>query len=65
MTTCRLNQFKKLKEKFFKLKPKSKTVYKVNFYDKENKCFSCSDCDDLNSEKFFSSKKLVITGFTY
>ncbi len=61
----KLNQLKKLKEKFFKLNPDSYKVYIVNHYNREDKTFTCSDFDDYNTDKFIKANKIVYIGFTF
>jgi hypothetical protein len=65
MQAVTINQVKKLKEIYIKLKPDSEKVYVVNHYDRGSKKWSISPCDDIFSERFVKSTKEVFIGFTY
>ena len=56
---------KKTGDKYFRLVDKKgnvgKTVYFINFYERSERKYSISKCEDVNSERFVSPKQLVTT----
>ena len=65
MNTIKLNELKKQGEIYFKLSPEAKSVYKINHYNRDDKTYSISPCDDINKERFIKSNKPVFIGFEY
>lgn len=65
METITLNKLKQSGEIYFKRKPDSKTVYIINHYNRDDKTFTCSDCNDINKEVFIKANKPIFIGFDY
>lgn len=65
MQTIPLNKLKQSGEHYFKRKPDAKAVYTINHYNREDKTYSCIDCNDINKEIFIKSNKPVFIGFDY
>ena len=65
MKTITLNKLKQSGELYFKRKENAKTVYTINHYNREDKTYTCSDCDDMNREVFIKATKPVFIGFDY
>ena len=65
MKTITLNKLKSSGEIYFKLSQSANTVYKINHYNRDDKTYSVSPCDDINKERFVKSNKPVFIGFEY
>ena len=64
METINLNQLKKRKETFFKVRADSDAIYIVNHYNREDQTYTCENYENGN-ERFFKATKTVFIGFTY
>jgi len=60
-----MNELKKNKVIYFKLKETSNTIYYVNDYLKGYKEYSISKFDDMNSERFVKPTKKVFINFDF
>jgi hypothetical protein len=60
-----MNELKKNKITYFKLKETSNTVFYVNHYLKDYKEYSISKFEDMNFEKFVKPTRKVFTDFTF
>ena len=60
-----MNELKKNKIEYFKLKETSNTVFYVNHYLKDYKEYSISKFEDMNFEKFVKPTRKVFTDFTF
>lgn len=65
MQTIPLNKLKQSGEHYFKRTAHAKAVYTINHYNREDKTYTCSDCDDINREVFIKASKPVFIGFDY
>lgn len=65
MNTIPLNKLASLGERYFKLQADASKVYIVNHYNRCDKTYSISPCDDINKERFIKSTKPVFIGFDY
>ena len=61
----KMNELKKNKITYFKLKETSNTVFYVNHYLKDYKEYSISKFEDMNFEKFVKPTRKVFTDFTF
>ena len=61
----KMNELKKNKITYFKLKETSNTVFYVNHYLKDYKGYSISKFEDMNFEKFVKPTRKVFTDFTF
>ena len=61
----KMNELKKNKITYFKLKETSNIVFYVNHYLKDYKEYSISKFDDMNFEKFVKPTRKVFTDFTF
>ena len=61
----KMNELKKNKITYFKLKETSNTVFYVNHYLKGYKEYSISKFEDMNFEKFVKPTKKVFVDFTF
>jgi len=61
----KMNELKKNKIEYFKLKETSNTVFYVNHYLKDYKEYSISKFEDMNFEKFVKPTRKVFTDFTF
>jgi len=65
MTYLKMNELKKNKVTYFKLKETSNTVFYVNHYLKDYKEYSISKFEDMNSERFVKPTRKVFVDFTF
>jgi len=65
MQTITLNKLKQSGELYFKRKADAVTVYTINHYNREDKTYTCSDCNDINREVYIKAIKPVFIGFDY
>ena len=61
----KMNELKKNKITYFKLKETSNIVFYVNHYLKDYKEYSISKFEDMNFEKFVKPTRKVFTDFTF
>ena len=61
----KMNELKKNKIEYFKLKETSNTVFYVNHYLKDYKEYSISKFEDMNFEKFVKPTRKVFVDFTF
>ena len=61
----KMNELKKNKITYFKLKETSNTVFYVNHYLKDYKEYSISKFEDMNFEKFVKPTRKVFIDFTF
>ena len=54
-----MNELKKNKVEYFKLKQTSKEIWYVTSYDKSYKEYNCEAMHDMNKEKFLKANKKV------
>jgi|TARA_R110001606_G_scaffold267136_1_gene416048 hypothetical protein len=64
MATTPLNKLKQSGEYYFKLKEDSNAVYIINHYNRCDKTYTVSNCENMN-ERFIKANKPVFIGFTY
>ena len=55
----KMNELKKHKITYFKLKSTSKEIWSVTSYDKSYKEYNCEAMHDMNKEKYLKSNKTV------
>jgi hypothetical protein len=60
-----LRELNKNKIHYFKLNENSNTVWFINHYNRDDKTYSVSKFDDINSEKFIKASKKVFTDFEF
>jgi len=65
MQTIPLNKLKQAGEYYFKRTATAKAVYAISHYNREDKTYTCHDCNDMNREIYIKATKPVFIGFEY